>query len=70
MKISKLYHFCEQELYFFRSCGKTYGADGQKMIDRCYGAVKFFLSCCTSEQYKEVAEWWEDIMLPRLNQAI
>ncbi len=58
----KLKDFCEHELMIYH----RFGGDKKAMIDRCYGAMMF----CINDSYdSDIANWWDDEMLPKLNKA-
>ena len=48
---------------------KKYGKDIVKTsIHRCYGVIMFAINDLFEDYNKELAEWWDDEMLPRFRE--
>ena len=43
--------------------------DANASITRCYGAMMFVLNDLLPEYDKELADWWDDVMLPKFREA-
>ena len=61
-----LKRFCESKIEF----ATKHGGDIEKAIDRCYGAVMFFINYCTDEWDEEIAKWWDEEMLPKMRKEL
>lgn len=64
--IENLKKYVESEINMYNTRGKTHGANIEKMVDRCYGAVMYSSYLLSSESYEVVGKWWDDEMLPLL----
>lgn len=64
--IENLKKYVEGEVKMYKSWGKPHGANLDKMIDRCYGAVMYSTYLLSSEESKKVGEWWDNEALPDL----
>ena len=60
----KIKAYCEDE---FRTC-LIHHSNVEKAVDRCYGAVMFFINYMTPEFDEEIAKWWDDEMHPKFRE--
>lgn len=64
--IETLKGYCNDELRWYNSFGKTHGASIRQMTDRCYGAVMYASCILNPESADEIGKWWDDEMRPKL----
>ncbi len=61
---NKIKNFCENA---YNDCVK-YDASVNAAIDRCYGAVMFCINNCFDDYNNEIANWWDNEMLPKFRE--
>lgn len=64
--IENLKKYVDDEIKMYNTYGKSHGASVEKMVDRCYGAVMYSSYLLSSNDDSEIADWWDNEMLPLL----
>lgn len=60
--IENLKKYVENEMSFYKSFGRTHGANLEKLIDRCYGALMYSTYLLSSNEFHEISTWWEETL--------